>query len=578
MMYISTEKVPGMTITESTYEDSKSALLKHVRGKQQMYARMGGKRAAALDKTKTLSMNVQSNEWDLSDRGRNAKCIPQISPGLLHKEHYLLIYPERQMRYPEWAIIRLRLHYITVLKPEDLTFPEQWQVGLQGVIDSLGAADDLGANFQLPVYADHSILFIFTPLSFERSSSYSGVIIQSIVTTRTVSGSSFDGSGTPIASLKCERVRLFRRENSDASNVRWWSSAREFDILTKEQGEPDACEMVFRKLRMIRSLALMAVSPMLSCKSSDKPNQVENMLSHIQLGSHKCFPQIRMAGANGETYMRANALIPTAGLEVPELGVEKDLQFVVLLKRLWGENKYSIYTYSSSPVYVEHQIDGLRPSDEIPRRAKPAVGFRRVSSNMFPAVMYYVYTMQILLKSLRAEITQIHIRLCSKNEHQKACVKQAFERDAPLLYITIPFRRLVSDVTKYNQMDFTPFDHDSTGVTQSDTHPNTPRMRYGLNEMKPESGLYGHSRATVKGADENLWLRDYISNEDHTSVDIVLETEGYAHELPNFGLERFASISDPAAIEVAKTVIVELVTLEHSVIVTRHRLADFSVP
>ncbi|KAG5442112.1 hypothetical protein CSKR_112733 [Clonorchis sinensis] len=258
MMYISTEKVPGMTITESTYEDSKSALLKHVRGK--------------------------------------------ISPGLLHKEHYLLIYPERQMRYPEWAIIRLRLHYITVLKPEDLTFPEQWQVGLQGVIDSLGAADDLGANFQLPVYADHT---------------------------------------------------------------------REFDILTKEQGEPDACEMV------------------------------ENMLSHIQLGSHKCFPQIRMAGANGETYMRANALIPTAGLEVPELGVEKDLQFVVLLKRLWGENKYSIYTYSSSPVYESFSDPG----------------------------------------------------------------------------------------------------------------------------------------------DENYF---------------ILETEGYAHELPNFGLERFASISDPAAIEVAKTVIVEL--------------------
>ncbi|TGZ67347.1 hypothetical protein CRM22_004848 [Opisthorchis felineus] len=208
MMYISTEKVYGMTVTESTYEDSKSALLKHIRGK--------------------------------------------ISPGLLHKEHYLLIYPERQLKYPEWKIIRFRLHYITVMKPEEITFPEQWQVGLQGVIDSLGAADDLGANFQLPVYADHT---------------------------------------------------------------------KEFDILTKEQSEPDACEMV------------------------------ENMLSHLQLGSYKCFPQMRMAEANGQTYMRANALISKAGLEVPEIGVKTDLEFVVLLKRSWGENKYSIYTYTLGPVY-----------------------------------------------------------------------------------------------------------------------------------------------------------------------------------------------------------------------------------
>ncbi|KAG5445263.1 hypothetical protein CSKR_110432 [Clonorchis sinensis] len=33
-----------------------------------------------------------------------------------------------------------------------------------------------------------------------------------------------DGSGTPITSLKCEHARLLRRENPDASNVRWWSS------------------------------------------------------------------------------------------------------------------------------------------------------------------------------------------------------------------------------------------------------------------------------------------------------------------------------------------------------------------
>ncbi|KER27095.1 LOW QUALITY PROTEIN: hypothetical protein T265_13861 [Opisthorchis viverrini] len=31
-------------------------------------------------------------------------------------------------------------------------------------------------------------------------------------------------SGTPTTSLKCEHARLFRRENSDAFNVRWWSS------------------------------------------------------------------------------------------------------------------------------------------------------------------------------------------------------------------------------------------------------------------------------------------------------------------------------------------------------------------
>ncbi|KER27343.1 hypothetical protein X801_00616, partial [Opisthorchis viverrini] len=88
MMYISTEKLSGMIITESTYEVSRSDLLKYTRRK--------------------------------------------ISSGLLHKEHYLLIYPERRLKYPEWKIIRFRLHYVTVMKPGEITFPEQWQVGLQG--------------------------------------------------------------------------------------------------------------------------------------------------------------------------------------------------------------------------------------------------------------------------------------------------------------------------------------------------------------------------------------------------------------------------------------------------------------
>ncbi|KER28536.1 hypothetical protein T265_04669 [Opisthorchis viverrini] len=46
----------------------------------------------------------------------------------------------------------------------------------------------------------------------------------SIVTTRTVTGSSFDESNTPIRLFKCEHVRLFRCDNSNASNVHWWSS------------------------------------------------------------------------------------------------------------------------------------------------------------------------------------------------------------------------------------------------------------------------------------------------------------------------------------------------------------------
>ncbi|GAA56287.1 hypothetical protein CLF_110507 [Clonorchis sinensis] len=44
-------------------------------------------------------------------------------------------------------------------------------------------------------------------------------------------GSSFDDSGTPIISLNREHVRLFRRENSDASSVRWWSSVKAPEVV-----------------------------------------------------------------------------------------------------------------------------------------------------------------------------------------------------------------------------------------------------------------------------------------------------------------------------------------------------------
>ncbi|KAG5449654.1 hypothetical protein CSKR_113514 [Clonorchis sinensis] len=49
--------------------------------------------------------------------------------------------------------------------------------------------------------------------------------------------SSFDESSTPMTSLKCERVLLYRRENSDASKVRWWNSGN--TLASHVRGEPD---------------------------------------------------------------------------------------------------------------------------------------------------------------------------------------------------------------------------------------------------------------------------------------------------------------------------------------------------
>ncbi|KER19496.1 hypothetical protein T265_15525, partial [Opisthorchis viverrini] len=51
-------------------------------------------------------------------------------------------------------------------------------------------------------------------------------------------------SGTAITSLKCEHVRLFRRENSDSSNVRWWSSGYTLASYGSNPGTAIGCALL----------------------------------------------------------------------------------------------------------------------------------------------------------------------------------------------------------------------------------------------------------------------------------------------------------------------------------------------
>ncbi|TGZ67349.1 hypothetical protein CRM22_004849 [Opisthorchis felineus] len=77
-----------------------------------------------------------------------------LPPNLLNKKHYIKITPQRLLGHPKRKIIEVHLEYITVIKPTEMLFPEQWKVGTQGVIDALDTAHGARTNFQLHVYAD----------------------------------------------------------------------------------------------------------------------------------------------------------------------------------------------------------------------------------------------------------------------------------------------------------------------------------------------------------------------------------------------------------------------------------------
>ncbi|TGZ62593.1 hypothetical protein CRM22_007355 [Opisthorchis felineus] len=78
------------------------------------------------------------------------------------------VIPRRVLDFEDRLAVSAITHFHTRFHPADTGFPEQWKMGLQGVIDSLGVNKGLGINFQLPVYGDLELeLGMYVP-NYER--------------------------------------------------------------------------------------------------------------------------------------------------------------------------------------------------------------------------------------------------------------------------------------------------------------------------------------------------------------------------------------------------------------------------
>ncbi|KAG5442340.1 hypothetical protein CSKR_109301 [Clonorchis sinensis] len=84
------------------------------------------------------------------------------------------VIPRRVLDFEGRFAVSAITHFHTKFHPAETGFPEQWKMGLQGVIDSLGVNKGLGINFQLPVYGDFSkhyelsaVFELLKPLSYD---------------------------------------------------------------------------------------------------------------------------------------------------------------------------------------------------------------------------------------------------------------------------------------------------------------------------------------------------------------------------------------------------------------------------
>ncbi|KER21224.1 hypothetical protein T265_10386 [Opisthorchis viverrini] len=88
--------------------------------------------------------------FSLSLLSSNLKCAARQTTRIVN------VIPRRVLDFEDRLAVSAITHFHTRFHPADTGFPEQWKIGLQGVIDSLGVNKGLGINFQLPVYGEFS--------------------------------------------------------------------------------------------------------------------------------------------------------------------------------------------------------------------------------------------------------------------------------------------------------------------------------------------------------------------------------------------------------------------------------------
>ncbi|GAA47196.1 hypothetical protein CLF_100070, partial [Clonorchis sinensis] len=256
-----------------------------------------------------FGLQLASETFESSKEFFKRQIHNELPPNLLNKKHYIKITPQRLLEHPKRKIIEVHLEYITVIKPTEMSFPERWKVGTQGVIDALDTAHGARTNFQLHVYADRHKKLI---------GCNSGV-----------TGVSSDGKIENVGKTVDDQRDIYHNPHANAHRPQ---QQLELDALVREK---DFAEFVN------------------DCELLDE------LLNFLGPSSYDCFPQLRHMDVDDKTYLRVNVLFPEAALQAPGINVKSDLEFAALLKNKWSGNHCTLYSFGRGPVYDVEECSGF---------------------------------------------------------------------------------------------------------------------------------------------------------------------------------------------------------------------------
>ncbi|GAA52577.1 hypothetical protein CLF_108385 [Clonorchis sinensis] len=165
---VEVQEVGNVALSRENFDSLKHTLAKQLQSQIAVFHSSGSSllKLAKPHRFTTLAVFVDKMTSDIQ-KSRNY-CLLDLKCAAHETTRIVNVIPRRVLDFEGRLAVSAFTHFHTKFHPAETGFPEQWKMGLQGVIDSLGVNKGLGINFQLPVYGDFKMeLGMYVP-NFEQ--------------------------------------------------------------------------------------------------------------------------------------------------------------------------------------------------------------------------------------------------------------------------------------------------------------------------------------------------------------------------------------------------------------------------
>ncbi|KAG5442337.1 hypothetical protein CSKR_109302, partial [Clonorchis sinensis] len=161
---VEVQEVGNVALSRENFDSLKHTLAKQLQSQIAVFHSSGSVllKLAKPHRFTTLAVFVDKMTSDIQ-KSRNY-CLLDLKCAAHETTRIVNVIPRRVLDFEGRFAVSAITHFHTKFHPAETGFPEQWKMGLQGVIDSLGVNKGLGINFQLPL---DSVFELLGPISYD---------------------------------------------------------------------------------------------------------------------------------------------------------------------------------------------------------------------------------------------------------------------------------------------------------------------------------------------------------------------------------------------------------------------------